>query len=631
MDRFREILQKYWGYDDFRGIQREIIGSVAEGRDTLGLMPTGGGKSITFQVPAMAMEGLCLVITPLIALMKDQVYNLNKRGIRAASINMSMSRDDIITTLESCVFGGYKFLYVSPERLSSPLFLTKLSHIRVCLIAIDEAHCISQWGYDFRPSYLQLSALRDLLPSVPILALTASATPEVADDIQRQLRFPQPNVFRMSFDRPNLVYVVRQTAAMEREILHILSATSGSAIVYCRSRDGVAEYARMLGKNGVSATFYHAGLAPELRNRRQREWTSGETRVIVATNAFGMGIDKPDVRVVIHVGLPDSLEAYYQEAGRAGRDGNTSYAVLLYENHHLSRLNRRVQVAFPGRDVIAQIYEDVCCFLQIAVDDGMNVRREFDLDIFCVRFHRFPAMVLSALHLLEQSGYITLEEEAERASRLLFLLRRDELYRLREFKGKGEEILTAILRNYGGVFTDEKFISEQFVAELTGTSSHEVYEFLRMLHQRRIARYVPARQVPMLTFTRRRVDTPRVHIPREVYEDRRASYQRRIDSIIAYAQSPTCRTATILKYFGESPAGDCRHCDVCNRRHNRKSEEEIIESVKLQILARFHDTTQIPIHSLHSLPFPLDYVSRATRLLIDDDLLRLDCETLTKL
>ncbi|MCF0194884.1 MAG: RecQ family ATP-dependent DNA helicase [Bacteroidaceae bacterium] len=565
MDRYLQILRTFWGYDDFRGIQRDIIESIGRGEDTLGLMPTGGGKSITFQVPTMAMDGLCLVISPLISLMQDQVANLRKLGIRAASINMSMGHEEVLTVLESCIFGGYKFLYVSPERLSSDLFQNKLSRMKVCLIAIDEAHCISQWGYDFRPAYLEISKVRELLPGVPVLALTATATPLVVEDIQRQLSFARQNVFRMSFDRKNLVYVVRNTENMDKEMTNILKATTGSAIVYCQSRATTVDVAATLTNEDISATHYHAGLAHEQRVLRQREWTQGKTRVMVATNAFGMGIDKADVRVVIHYGMPQSIEAYYQEAGRAGRDGDTSYAVLLYMDATKRKLRKLVSSSFPVREVIGSVYEHICCFFELAVNDGQDYTRMFDMDKFCVAFRHYPHTVSAVLHLLELSGYIAVESSPDRYSRFMFMLTRNQLYRLDRLSGQGERILNLMMRTYVGLFTDMQNINEKFIAEQTGLTVDEVYMFLKDLASRNIAQYVPLRNLPVIRFTRRRVDTERLIIPEEVYEKRRDAMKERIEAMIGYAEHKGCRSRFMLDYFGEKMEDDCMHCDMCKR------------------------------------------------------------------
>ena len=446
---YKEILKQYWNYDNFRGIQEEIIESIGKGHDTLGLMPTGGGKSITFQVPALAQPGLCLVITPLIALMKDQVRNLRDRGIKALAVYSGMTREEIVVALENCIFGDYKFLYISPERLDTDIFRAKLRNMKINMITVDESHCISQWGYDFRPAYLKISEIRELLPTVPVLALTATATPEVVKDIQTKLGFREDSrIFRMSFERKNLAYIVRNTESKQEELLHILNSVSGSAIVYTRNRKRTREVAELLVNNEITATFYHAGLNNDVKDQRQRSWLSGESRVMVATNAFGMGIDKPDVRLVIHVDLPDSPEAYFQEAGRAGRDGQKAYAVLLYAKSDKATLSKRITDTFPDKEYIRKVYEDVNYYFQMAMGDGLGCTFAFNLDEFCRNFKHFPVQADSALKILTQAGYLEYTDEQDNSSRILFTIRRDELYKLREMGKEAEALIQSILRSY---------------------------------------------------------------------------------------------------------------------------------------------------------------------------------------
>ena len=568
-DRYLNLLHEYWGYDRFRGIQRDIIESIGSGRDTLGLMPTGGGKSITFQVPALARPGVCLVVTPLIALMKDQVAQLRRRGIKAAALYTGLSREEIVVLLENCIYGDYKFLYVSPERLSSPLFLAKLPHMPVSFLTVDEAHCISQWGYDFRPSYTRIADIRRLLPDCPVLALTATATPEVVDDIQRQLAFRAPNVFRMSFDRPNLSYVVRTTDDKERELCHILDSLSGSVIIYMRSRKGSRELAAWLTARGYSATYYHSGLSGMEKDERQQRWTAGAIRIMVATNAFGMGIDKPDVRLVLHLDLPDSPEAYFQEAGRAGRDGLTAYAVLLYSPSDRTRLTRRIADTFPDRDFIRTVYEHLCYYYQMAMGDGLQVMRPFDLAEFCRNFRHFPVPVESALCLLSRAGYIDYTEEQEYASRLMFLVRRDELYHIPDADPQLEQVVHWVLRSYGGLFSDYIYIDETRLARSSGLTRDQVYQSLLALSRRRILHYIPYRRTAFVTFTCRRVESDRIVLPPYVYEERRAGFEQRIRAMADYAASDDrCRSRMLLEYFGQSDAPDCGRCDICrSRRH----------------------------------------------------------------
>ena len=566
---YAEILKQYWGYDAFRGIQESIIESIGSGHDTLGLMPTGGGKSITFQVPALAQPGLCLVITPLIALMKDQVRNLRDRGIQALAIYSGMTREEIVIALENCIFGDYKFLYISPERLDTDIFRTKLRSMKVSLITVDESHCISQWGYDFRPAYLKIAEVRKLLPGVPVLALTATATPEVVQDIQDRLEFrPDSRVFRMSFERRNLAYIVRPTESKAEELLHILRSLPGSAIVYTRNRRRTREVAEWLNQQDITATFYHAGLSNTTKDERQRSWLCGEHRVMVATNAFGMGIDKPDVRLVVHIDMPDSPEAYFQEAGRAGRDRQKAYAVLLFAPSDKTQLKKRISDTFPAIDYIRKVYEDVNYYFQMAMGDGRGCTFAFDLEEFCTRFKHFPVQADSALKILTRAGYLEYTDEQDNASRLLFTLTRDELYRLRDDDPDTEKLINVILRSYTGLFTDYAYINEELLEKRTGLSRQRIYELLLLLTRRHIVHYIPRKKTPYLIYTRERQDKDRLIFTREVYEDRKASYITRIEAMIAYATATDrCRSRMLLRYFGEQNEHNCRQCDVCLSRH----------------------------------------------------------------
>ena len=564
MEDFKKILKKYWGYDDFRGIQREIIESILAGHDTLGLMPTGGGKSITFQVPALAQEGVCIVITPLIALMKDQVQNLRSRGIKAAAIYTGLTHDQILQTLENAVFGAVKLLYISPERLSSELFQQKLRHMKVCFICVDEAHCISQWGYDFRPSYLAIADIRRLVPDIPVLALTATATPEVVDDIQNRLHFQKKCVFRMSFERKNLAYVVRRTFNKEQQLVHILQSVPGSAIVYVRSRQRTKEYADLLNKSGIKATFFHAGLDNTLKDQRQMDWQKNKVRVMVATNAFGMGIDKPDVRVVIHIDCPDSLEAYFQEAGRAGRDGQKSYAVLLYDDNDKMKLRKRVVDTFPDKEFICEIYDQLAYFYQIAVGSGYNATFEFPVERFCQTYRHFPIPTISALNILTRAGYIDYRDEDETQARVMFLLGRDDLYRLRDNEPREDAVIVALLRTYTGLFQDYGYIDESIIAQQCDLTPQQVYMILTNLNQKHILSFIPQKHIPFIRFTQRREDSQHLIIPPAVYDDLKARYVHRIDKMLEYATCDLiCRSRLLLRYFGEDRTDDCGMCDVC--------------------------------------------------------------------
>lgn len=618
-DKYLDILKKYWGYEDFRGIQREIIESVGSGRDTLGLMPTGGGKSITFQVPALAQEGVCLVITPLIALMKDQVSHLRQRGIRAAAIHSDMTHSAILQALDNCVYGGTQILYVSPERLHSELFQAKFRHMKVSFITVDEAHCISQWGYDFRPSYLHIAEIRQLKPEIPVLALTATATKEVVEDIQEQLRFKEKNVFRMSFERKNLAYVVRKATDKPSELRHILNSVKGSAIVYARSRKRTKETAEWLVSQGISATYYHAGLDVDVKDRHQQAWVNNEKRVMVATNAFGMGIDKPDVRLVIHIDSPDSLEAYFQEAGRAGRDGKKAYAVLLYDSSDARKLSKRVAQTYPEKEYIRDVYEHLAYFFQVGTGTGRGRTFEFSIDKFCVTYKYFPVLVNSALQILERSGYIHYEADPDNSARILFLLERNDLYFLENTTRETEAVITALLRLYGGLFTDYVYIDEGFVANEAGLTQPQVYMVLKELSKRHIVDFIPRRRIPYITYTREREDGDRVIIPQSVYEERRAQYIKRIQAMLDYANNDhVCRSRQLLDYFGEECWQDCRQCDVCVTHQGNMLNEGRTRLYRQQIKDMLGDRKKHHIAELHTLNIPTECLNEALEELISE-------------
>lgn len=598
---YREILKKYWGYEDFRGIQREIIESIGSGHDTLGLMPTGGGKSITFQVPTLAGDGLCIVVTPLIALMKDQVAGLRSRGIKATAIYSGMKNSDIIIALENCIFGDYKFLYISPERISSELFLTKIRKVPVRLITIDEAHCISQWGHDFRPAYRRIKELRDIFPQVPVLALTATATPEVVKDIQQQLSFKQENCFRMSFERKNLVYVVRHTENKLQELLHILSRIQGSSIVYTLNRQKTREVCEHLVANGITAEFYHAGLSPEAKDAREDAWKSGRSRVMVATNAFGMGIDKPDVRLVVHMDVPGSIESYFQEAGRAGRDGNKAYAVVLFNRIDKQVISRRLSDNYPSKEFIGEVYDDICYYYQMALHDGLNCTFEFGLNDFCKKYHLPMLPTDSALRILTRMGYLEYVEEMEYASRVRFIVDKDSLYRFKGLPADYELLVNAIMRAYSGLFNDFVYIDERYLSRVTKLTRHRMYEILVSLAQKRLIQYAPSKRCPIVTFTRHRVLSNDLCFAPEVYEERRAAFATRLNSILKYVVSDDkCRSRLLLEYFGETDTEDCAHCDVCVAR--RTADNPIVikptdEALVMQLLAdgKLHSTDELAI------------------------------------
>lgn len=601
---YLSVLKEYFGYDSFRGIQQEIIESIGAGRDTLGLMPTGGGKSITFQVPALAKEGLCLVISPLIALMKDQVEHLRQKGIKSVAIYTGMSRDEVIVALENCIYGNFKFLYVSPERLSSELFLSKLRRMHVSFIAVDEAHCISQWGYDFRPSYLAIAQVRQVQPNAPVLALTATATPAVVKDIQKQLQFSHENVFRMSFERKNLIYSVRlYTGTQEQEVKELLQEIEGCSIVYVRSRKGAREVAEWLSGQGILATFYHAGLTNKEKNERARAWKQGDIRVMVATNAFGMGIDKPDVRSVIHADVPDSPEAYFQEAGRAGRDGQPAHAVLLRSPRAEAILRRRIDETYPPEEYVVQVYEDMCCFLQMAIGDGFGVTREFSLDDFCRNFRHYPVRAYNALQLLSRAGYIEWADAEENQSRVMITCRRDELYGL-HIPSTADRLLGLMLRSYTGIFSEYAFIDENRMAMELGVTEAEVSEALITLSRAHILNFIPRKFIPYVTFTQRRLDNDEIILPRSIYADRRRELEQRIQTIIGYLHTDECRSRYFLNYFGEGEAQDCGHCDNCIGNQTllpgqRPMQVDEKEDIRQRILELFRQQGRDVLEDLH--------------------------------
>lgn len=582
-ERYAEVLHKVWGYDSFRGIQLDIIQSIGSGRDTLGLMPTGGGKSITFQVPALCMEGTCLVVTPLIALMKDQVRELKARGIRATAIHSNMSHDLSLAALDNCILGGYKFLYLSPERLKNQVFLKKIQHLKLSFITIDEAHCISQWGYDFRPSYLEIAKFREENPDVPVLALTATATPEVVIDIQRQLNFKEENVFRMSYRRENLSYWVEKVNDSYQRLKELLRLQEGSVIIYMRNRQKCQMLAEQLCKDDIKATFYHAGLRGWEKDERQESWLKDETRVMVATNAFGMGINKPDVRMVFHITLPDSIEEYFQEAGRAGRDGQPARSYILLEGHELSSLQRRPAHAFPPIATVQDIYEKLCWFHQIAVGDGYMVTRNLDAERFCRAYHVFPTTLNSVLSLLQNAGYIELSTPDGGTSLLRILATRNAL--LSHCGREEERMLTSMFRNYGGLFVDYMRIDEALIATETELTQDYIYKTLSDMNRRGLVHYIPAKHTPTLTYLHRRVEKEDIVLPAHVYAERLKVFQRRIDAMYQYcARVDECRSRMLLAYFGETKSEDCGICDVCSEGSTPVNDEEAIRQHILQQL-----------------------------------------------
>jgi len=638
---YQLILRQYWGYDDFRGIQRDIIESIGAGHDTLGLMPTGGGKSITFQVPALAMEGMCIVITPLIALMKDQVHHLRQLGIRAEAIYSGLQHDNILRILENCILGSTKLLYVSPERLGSSLFQTKLRHMRISFITVDEAHCISQWGYDFRPSYLKIANIRELLPDVPVLALTATATPQVVDDICDKLsRSSGPtsitsttgftgstgfNVFRMSFERKNLSYLVKHSDDKHYDLIRLLEQVQGSAIVYVRSRRHAREISEHLTEAGLSATFYHAGLDHADKDQRQRNWQHDRVRIMVATNAFGMGIDKPDVRIVIHYDCPDSIEAYFQEAGRAGRDGQPAQAILLYNSSDNTKLQKRINDTYPPKDAIRQVYEHLAYYYQIATGDGYGVAHEFNIDEFCIRFRHFPIQVHSALQILERAGYIEYDEEADNEARIKFLVGRDDLYRLEQVTPEEDKVIVCLLRNYGGLFADYGYIDESVVAQQAGITQPQCYDILKSLSQRHLISFIPRKQVPYIRYRQRREDAEHIVLPANIYEDRKEQYTQRILAMLKYAKTTDCcRSRMLLEYFGEKSTKDCGQCDICLDAQNKTVTKEGQRTAEEKLRALLSDKQPHHITEILRLPLPTEEIDAALNNLVTEEHIKLN-------
>jgi ATP-dependent DNA helicase RecQ len=567
MDIYKQILKKYWGYSEFLPLQHEIIKSVGEGKDTLGLMPTGGGKSLTFQVPAMAKEGICLVITPLIALMKDQVEKLYRNDIRALAVHSGMSREEIDVALENAIYGNYKFLYLSPERLGTEIFRVRIEKMNVNLIAVDEAHCISQWGYDFRPSYLRIVELRNYLPGVPVLALTATATTEVCMDIQEKLKFRSKNLLRMTFERKNLVYTVREAEDKQRYIHRLVSKMPGSGIIYARNRKKTKELAEFLQKSYIKCEYYHAGLTHPVRNRIQEDWMCGKTRIIIATNAFGMGIDKPDVRFVIHIDPPDSLEEYFQEAGRAGRDNKPAHAILLYNTGDKISFKKRISVNFPEPEKIRQIYRALGNYFQIPVGGAKDQVFDFNIARFAARYKLSILTIFSSLKLLQLEGYLEITEEIFNPSRIKFLSTRDELYRFQIANADFDAFIKLLMRTYTGVFTEFVTIYEDSLALKAHVKSETIVEYLNKMNSLGIIRYLPQKKTPVIIFTEERLDVKNLRISRENYKDRKDRYTKRIDEVIRYATDENhCRSSMLLDYFGEKNARRCGQCDFCTRK-----------------------------------------------------------------
>jgi ATP-dependent DNA helicase RecQ len=618
IESYRQILTKYWGYTSFKPLQEEIIRSVAEGRDTLGLMPTGGGKSITFQVPALEKEGICLVITPLIALMKDQVNRLNTLEIKSIAIHSGMSAEEIDNALENCIFGDYKFLYVSPERISTRIFQARVTRLNLSLVAIDEAHCISQWGYDFRPSYLKIASLRDYISEkVPFLALTASATPQVIDDIVKKLAFREKNVLRTSFDRKNISYLVRKVEDKGTYLIKTLLKTRGSGIVYVRSRKRCKEVAELLVANGISADFYHAGLTDELRDRKQASWTIGETRVIVATNAFGMGIDKAEVRFVVHWDLPDSIENYFQESGRAGRDGKPAFAVLLYSPADKTRLADTIRKKFPPIEKIKDTYEALCNFLQVPLGSGKDNVFDFNMYDFVSKY-RLPVIeTYHSLQFLQREGYMEFTEEINNPSRVHFIVSRDDLYKFQVANEAFDGFIKLLLRSYTGMFTEFVPVNEEALSRKSAATRDTVYQYLVKLSALNIIRYIPGKKTALVIFTEERLVRKALMISPDNYLHVKEKYEIRLNKMIEYADSDShCRSVYLLNYFGEE-SDRCGICDVCRERNeldlSKYEFDLILEDIKNVLSERNPDAEEL----VKLMDHPEDKVIKVIRWLLD--------------
>lgn len=621
--RYQAILKRYWGYDSFRPLQLDAIKSIASGQDTLVLMPTGGGKSIIYQVPTLASTGVCIVITPLIALMKDQVDRLRKHRILAEAIHAGRSHREIDRILDNCIYGDVKFLYISPERIDSEMFRMRCARMDVALIAVDEAHCISQWGYDFRPSYLQIARLRDLCPNTPILALTASATPKVAEDIMYRLRFDKPNIKRMSFARSNLSYVVRHTEDKREHLLRIVNNVSGSGIVYVRTREKSETIAQFLQQNGITADFYHGGLGFLSRNLKQEQWINGQNRIMVATNAFGMGIDKADVRFVIHYDICDSLEAYYQEAGRAGRDGKPAYAVLLVSDDDPSRAGQRLRLEFPPLDTIRAVYEKLFNYLQVAIGEGKNRSFSFNIHDLASRMKLYPPTAVNALKILQQNGYLILTDETDNPPRIRFIVQRDDLYRMRVIRRELDHIITVLLRQYSGLFSDFIPIDEQEIAHLSGYQIEHVRELFKQLWQLHIIRYIPGNRSPILMLTEERLPEENVRIAPESYKLREEIAREHVDAIFRYANNQDkCRSLVIQHYFGEQSTTPCGRCDLClERRKHRTAAPETTNRNRIRtlLLERLKEADLGVKQLAENIPFPIDTILAEVSALIEED------------
>lgn len=614
-----QVLKDHWGYDSFRPMQEDIIQSALSGKDTLALLPTGGGKSICFQVPALAMEGICVVISPLIALMKDQVHNLVRRGIPAVALFSGMTKREIDIELDNCVHGKYKFLYVSPERLTTEIMQERLKRMNVCLLAVDEAHCICQWGYDFRPPYLQIAEFRELLPKTPVLALTATATPDVVGDIQEKLGFPQENVFRQSFERKNLTYLVLSEEDKLGRLLRIAKKVKGTGIVYVRSRKRTVEIARILSEQQLPATAYHAGLSADERDQRQEAWIKDKVRIIVATNAFGMGIDKPDVRWVVHLELPDTLEAYFQEAGRGGRDGEKAWAIMLFAKSDQLELERRVSLGFPAKETVLQVYRSLGNYYQLAAGAGEGLTQPFDLMEFASRYNFKPLEVHSSLKFLGYEGLIAVTENINLPSRIRMTMGQQNLYAFQLANERHDDFIKVLLRSYSGLFDGYQRINEAELSRRAGWQPGEVARELNRLKGLDVLDYLPQTNKPQLTFLRQRIDGKRLYLSKTSYEDRKVLATAKMDAVTHYAGiGIKCRSQLLLAYFGETDTNACGECDVCLARKRNQLSNKEYETLKEHIAALLAERPHTLDELVKQLNAPTDEASlEAIRWLTD--------------
>ncbi|HUX53294.1 MAG TPA: ATP-dependent DNA helicase RecQ [Williamwhitmania sp.] len=624
MNSFNQILLRYWGYASFRPLQEEIIQSVYDGNDTLALLPTGGGKSICFQVPALAKEGICLVVTPLIALMKDQVESLAKRGIKALAVHSGMSRREIDNVLEKAATMDYKFLYLSPERLGTRLFADKMKGMNVNLLAVDEAHCISQWGYDFRPSYMKIAEIRSYLPNVPILALTATATPEVANDIQERLQFSKKNLLKKSFERKNLIYVVRETEDKPKLLVKLVEKIPGSGVVYVRNRQSAKDMAELLVSHGFSADYYHAGLGSDARSIKQDQWKQGKIRIMVSTNAFGMGIDKSDVRFVVHTDLPDSPEAYFQEAGRAGRDEKTAFAILLYSPSDKLKLKQRIETTFPPIEEVKSTYHALGNYLQLPLGGGKETVHDFKLQNFASSYKLNALRAFNSLKILEMEGYLELTEEIDNPSKLMFIMERNELYKLQVTNPTLDKVIKLLLRTYPGLFSGFVRVEEDTLAKRAGITGMEMKELIKMLDKLNVVSYFQQKRTPLLIMQEERLDDKNLRISPESYLNRKTRYQNRIEAMLHYAETTTkCRSQQLLSYFGENTSSRCGLCDVCKQRNevdlSKVEFDNILNGVKNALAAKSQTVEELT----DSLAFPSDKITKVIRWLLDHEKLTL--------